>query len=366
MTGWQVVAIEDTDSGTQAHGTPSPIVRRPVASAVLAESGLVELRALPSRARRFVPPDDLHAVETLLKEHKDENVYFGVAGRRNEGDGTLANCGRLQAVWVDIDFHTVSPEVARTSLRESPARPSAVVHSGGGLHLYWFFRPAVEAADPAVRRVLEGLADHFRGDRHAAEPARILRVPGSVNHKYTPSRHVWLQRVDPRRTYSLRDLQDLFEPRDDSVNPATLSTLPRVLEEGSRNAGLWRYARSLRTQGLELEEVRRRVQAANRERARPPLGGAEVEGIIRKAVYVAPRPRPDFRGGSGANSGRPADGPMEGDDRARVCRSDPGTSGLALPEGRGTPTSDRAVRASGCRQESDRDLARRPLGGPYG
>lgn len=147
--------------------------------------GLVELRALPSKARTFARPDDTAALEQFLSDHREENCYFGVATRRDATGGDLAHCRHLGALFADVDFKTTPEREVRARLARLALPPSAVVHSGGGLHLYWLLREPVELPDEAerIKALLRRLAFTVGGDLAAAEPARILRVPGTFNRK---------------------------------------------------------------------------------------------------------------------------------------------------------------------------------------
>jgi hypothetical protein len=64
------------------------------------------------------------------------------------------------------------------------------VNSGGGLHPYWLLRTPLDlqrdyrGAQSILRRVAKGVADIV--DAPVSEPARVLRIPGSLNFKYDP------------------------------------------------------------------------------------------------------------------------------------------------------------------------------------
>src|SRR5262249_28310263 len=72
-----------------------------------------------------------------------------------------------------------------------PLPPSLVVHSGGGLHLYWLFRELWTLDHPEERRAAQLRLRHFQGTIRArarergwqfegtADLARLLRLPGS-------------------------------------------------------------------------------------------------------------------------------------------------------------------------------------------
>lgn len=157
--------------------------------------GWIELRALPSLARTFVKPGDIAGIQRFVQHHWDEDCYFGVASRKDSTSGRLENCSVVRAVFADIDFKTYSSEDAAIRAIESfPLTPSFMVHSGGGLHVYWLLSEPVvlpyKAA--AFRELLRRTAAAIGADMASAEPARVLRIPGTLNHKYTPAREVRL------------------------------------------------------------------------------------------------------------------------------------------------------------------------------
>jgi len=149
-------------------------------------TGLVELRFLPSCRQVFVPPD-----KVMGHSNTSENCYFGVATRKDASNGTLKNCLELPAFFVDIDFKHSSEQEAREALARFPLPPSAVIHSGGGLHVYWYLKEPFSLVDDADKQkakwYLRRLTQAVKGDQGSAEPAHILRVPGSHNHKYDPA-----------------------------------------------------------------------------------------------------------------------------------------------------------------------------------
>lgn len=152
--------------------------------------GLVELRAFAGQARPpvgrlFCAPTDNTALAAFLARHRTHDVYFGVATRRDASSGTLTNCQALGALFIDLDFKVTPEAEARARLARCPLPPSALVHSGGGLHGYWRLREplALPAEAESAKRQLRRLAYALGGDLSAAEPARVLRVPGTLNVK---------------------------------------------------------------------------------------------------------------------------------------------------------------------------------------
>ena len=112
-------------------------------------------------------------------------VYFGVSTRYQHG-GKKRDCYRTRCVWMDFDGAKLSDADIRPT-------PNIVVESGGGLHLYWILEsPYLIRGERWVdiEAINRGLCTKFGGDNAAIDASRILRVPGFLNHKYTPPRIV--------------------------------------------------------------------------------------------------------------------------------------------------------------------------------
>lgn len=126
-----------------------------------------------------------------------------MATRKDGTSGALENCQHLPALFLDADFKATPEADVRQRLEAFPLRPSLEIHSGGGLHLYWFLREPIDLQvseeRETARTLLRRLALHFESDLSAAEPARVLRIPGSSNFKtcYPEPRRVTLQGFTP-------------------------------------------------------------------------------------------------------------------------------------------------------------------------
>jgi predicted P-loop ATPase len=128
-------------------------------------------------------------------------------GKKPKAVRKAANATWLKAIWIDCDvkpgdahhYHTM-PEAfdALDAFRNKVGLPfpSMTVNSGGGLHIYWVsdtpmspdeWRPYADGLKALLLR--EGV----KCDTGlTTDIARILRVPGTLNHKYNPPRPVEL------------------------------------------------------------------------------------------------------------------------------------------------------------------------------
>jgi hypothetical protein len=145
--------------------------------------------------------------DALIAKHvaADRDVFFGVAKFKTDENRTKENVHSLQALWLDIDCGpskaVPNPKTGRpagyedqttaiTALRSFCTdlhlpRPT-LVNSGRGVHAYWPLTEAVtrEEWEPVASRLRELCVEQaFYVDPAIFEVARILRVPGTFNHK---------------------------------------------------------------------------------------------------------------------------------------------------------------------------------------
>jgi Protein of unknown function (DUF3987) len=121
-----------------------------------------------------------------------------------------ANAVSLKAIWADIDVGPSEPgkkpkyatieEALRAVLLFAKTvglpTPSSIVYSGGGIHVYWISKDPLERDQWAsyaagLKSLL--LMNAIKCDAGlTTDCARILRVPGTFNHKYDPPKPVTL------------------------------------------------------------------------------------------------------------------------------------------------------------------------------
>ncbi len=174
--------------------------------------GFIALTAIHPDGKRLAPSRHLLLTDTAALENaldclheanaRGWGAYVSIATRKRDlghwRRGTRDHLLALPALFVDIDEN---PEAALARLRNFSLPPSCIVHSGHGLHAYWFLTRPTNEFDLA-NRMLRGLAGHFDGD--STNVVEMLRLPGSVNTK--PNRASALCHVIelwPDRRYSL-------------------------------------------------------------------------------------------------------------------------------------------------------------------
>ncbi|MGI6386330.1 MAG: DUF3987 domain-containing protein [Desulfomonilia bacterium] len=175
--------------------------------------GSINVRALrkdePARSE-FYPIDNFRWLSGVIDKYREYNLYFGVA-TRGHGNGKKEGITCIPAVWADIDFKNTPREKADRLLSELPVKPSVIIESGGGYHVYWFLKEPAGAEDiPMVEAVNRKLAFFLEADFGVCDASHILRIPGTLNHKYNPARTITVKNNTGAR-YNLEEFDFLPE-----------------------------------------------------------------------------------------------------------------------------------------------------------
>lgn len=255
--------------------------------------GWAELRVFEPR------PEDEHEVTQYFFEwpkNRDllfdgledldwDDVFMGVLLRTDAGYGDAEHTEKETSwLWADIDkkrgitFGTLLSRISHY--------PQVVVDSGHGWHLYW------RLASPVPVTIAQGamsvLADRLGGDR-VGDPARIMRLPGTLNNKDDEAMPVRLLRFDPVFTHRFSDF-DQPEPEPEYESNGEMEGWELSGEdapkfgEGERNNGLTRLAGAMLFKGMAQEDILVALSAENAVRCDPPLRQREVEAIV-KSVW---------------------------------------------------------------------------------
>lgn len=162
-------------------------------------------------------------------------------GKTLPGDDHLRGCNAsavaLPGFPADIDAaggaHAKDPPL---SIEEIIARlkalrfpPTIIIVSGGGVYAWWLFREPWTFDSPDEREsAARGLRNFLEAvgipgtDPAAMDLARVLRPPGTLNHKYDPPRLVHVVQAQPDRRYNPSELLEWAE----MVRPAPAKSLP--------------------------------------------------------------------------------------------------------------------------------------------
>ena len=123
-----------------------------------------------------------------------------------------AYLGSINALYTEFDFKDFdSAEATIEHVNNLPHPPSIIINSGGGLHCYWLLDATHYCNDESSRERLKVCIKAFvtanGGDTGAKDLARVLRVPDTLNTKYTPPRPVSFVRCDYTVEYKFETLE---------------------------------------------------------------------------------------------------------------------------------------------------------------
>lgn len=236
----------------------------------------IELRTVPMVSRCF--SRDTEVIDSFIKRNVQTNLFFGCCTRSGM-EGKKPNCRELVAFWVDIDYKEVPEEEAKAELYKFPLQPSIIIASGGGLHVYWLLKEPHDAQDIRCEAIMRGLATALHGDHQATDVSRILRIPGTLNHKYKPPRPVTVLHCNWEQRHNIGDF-DLYQEVQAPEEPKETRT--GKVGQGGRTKALISLAGFMNRKGNTLEEIEAALLGLN-SRFEKPFTEREVK---RKAKSI--------------------------------------------------------------------------------
>jgi hypothetical protein len=193
--------------------------------------------SVPSRHIRLNDSATLEvALEKLFASNELGWGAFVAVGLRKQDlgrwrRGGLADVLALPALFVDIDAPAAE---ALLRLQQYEPLPSCILHSGGGIHAYWWLdEPTTELG--TATRVLEYLKRRYSGD--ALSVSQSMRLVGSINTK-------------PERNHAPCHLYSLNENR----YPLSLFTVQLQSEKTSQTGQTDNFGHLLTASERELSQ----------------------------------------------------------------------------------------------------------------
>jgi len=137
-------------------------------------------------------------------------------------------------LWADIDYKGVEAgaEEVEAAIAKLGCKPTVIIYSGHGVHLYWLFEKSIAAQSNRehVEELLKLVCDHVAGDPQVCEISRLMRLPGTHNTKFASWVPVKVGYLDgPRHT--LEELEQWLGTRSTPLQKPLLRR--RVGSEGS-------------------------------------------------------------------------------------------------------------------------------------
>jgi hypothetical protein len=166
------------------------------------------------------------------KNAKGLDVAFGVAPRKQPRLLKTA-ISDILTLHVDVDGGPVEERKIKR------LRPTFLTHSGSKNHCHAFF--VLDAPLPAkthgaiAQRLNTRLAEQVGGDQAAADIARSLRLPGTLNRK-NPQKPQRVEIVEVNEPYSFGELAERFGK---GLENPPVETVKRVIESRARKYGYY-------------------------------------------------------------------------------------------------------------------------------
>jgi len=244
------------------------------------------------------------SVDGIIRDKRMENTseYFGVGSgyyTRAEADKRKARLIQyeirgLPAVFADFDFKGGLEMAHVMEFLSAAPDASIIVHTGGGVHLYWLLtKPLVTpqgAENKPIVSLLAGWKNYVKSlphgnmiDAMVIEPARVLRVPGSTNYKYPEKPKVEILFLDESIRYGVDEIPILEAAERDYSDNVTYLTENAGYEAGARNDTTFRWVtRYLRLFGAtEFDHILDLAKVHNEYANKPPLEEHELFTTVR-------------------------------------------------------------------------------------
>lgn len=141
----------------------------------------------------FIPlplEDKSFISEQVLSRRQRQMITFGPAPRirpaKKGKAGSDRDIAEIGCLWADLDYDKIQGGAIEvvSLIQNLPLRPSVVVNSGYGRHVYYVFdEPLRDALLPEWKKMICSLRDSLGGDA-VINPSRVMRLPGTLNLKY--------------------------------------------------------------------------------------------------------------------------------------------------------------------------------------
>jgi uncharacterized protein (DUF927 family) len=203
-----------------------------------AETGYTYLFTLPNQRSYSLPVTDLDGIPAIIGANMQQNIYFspGISNKNSDARCGIDDIVGITALWVDIDIFDAAAHAKDNlprSVEEAMAilpdlSPSIILHSGFGLHCWWILKEAWYFDTPEEKQQAQQLltnlqlyirqraAEHGWHLDNTSNLDRVMRVPGTLNHKH--QQPVWAQVIEHSEArYNPSDIQEVIPERIDSA-----------------------------------------------------------------------------------------------------------------------------------------------------
>jgi len=191
--------------------------------------GYVELRMISANVlEKWLHKGQLEEQDwdEIAKWNETHHIYIGVNPRPVSKEKKKNDIQDIVCLWADVDgkdFEDGGKEAALRSVEAFPLKPTIIVDSGHGYHLYWVLeKPMLGVKDNRLaifKQILAGVVKALGADQSKIDHVACLRLPGTMNRKDEPVPCRIIEITD--QTYQVKDF---VEYRDETYHePKPLS-----------------------------------------------------------------------------------------------------------------------------------------------
>jgi len=236
--------------------------------------------------------DDWHrtAEQFITRYAATHNLYLTVAEYREVKQRNEANV---------LDMRWLYREADDVQLPAHFPPPSLVVEtSPGRLHEWWELCAPLDV--PTAKRYLTAIADTSGLTHAAVDAARVLRLPGTLNH----NRGGFVVRTledHPDRVYDLAAFGHILAAAPTLQTQRRAGDDEEPIRPGARHTALLSLAGLMRRHGLDETEMAHALHGFNERRCEPPLPANELDALAHDIAHRYPEEREAVRKGDADN-----------------------------------------------------------------
>lgn len=269
------------------------------------DAGTIELRRLRNGTaecvgRKFTlnPIIIRDTISRWNSPNEGTGAYFGVAMRHPSAtSGKKTDISVIPALWFDLDTAKMgwSDQLTIGALKSMHMRPSAIVHSGNGLHVYYALDNPVYLPDDSTRtKVIMRVEDamrkigHVIGSDRTFDITRVLRLPGTENTKGDKPKPVKVVYANWDE-YSLEQLEQLAATTDTLLengiwlSKEQMADRAKAIKERNRLAGLATDAAGLPQRRMTINQIWEHTRYGGGERGSAFMG---LDEAMTRAIAV--------------------------------------------------------------------------------
>lgn len=155
-------------------------------------------------------------IRQIIKEKENESDVFITPNTLYIPQRNTDNIRQFRALYVDIDsvkdnqVYTAYKIFEMAEKGQIP-KPSMIVNSGSGIHLYWRIKNAPHSAKYTWQNIEDMLIyrlKKFGADSRVSDSSRVLRLPNTINSKSNTKASIMY--IDNTIEYSMFDLKEKY------------------------------------------------------------------------------------------------------------------------------------------------------------